>query len=80
MHHSHHAHLHQHVRSNSYVGSASQASQTMADKVTRVLVARATSSCTNDSDPGCTKPTQVPTLALVLAVAYVVPFLLPDLS
>lgn len=59
---------HQHVRSDAFVGSPSQASQTMADKVTRVLVARATSSCTNDSDPGCTKPTQVPTLAVALAV------------
>lgn len=42
--------------------------RTMADEATKVLVARATSTCTNDSDPGCTKPTQVPTLAIALAI------------
>lgn len=66
--HSHHAHAHHHVRSDTFVGSASKASQTMADQVTRVLAARSTSTCTKDSDPGCTKPTQVPTLAVALAV------------
>jgi hypothetical protein len=29
------------------------------------------SSCTDDSDAGCTKPTQTPTLFIVLAVSYV---------
>lgn len=40
----------------------------MMDEATRVLVARGTSTCTSESDPGCTKPTQVPTLAIVLAI------------
>ncbi|KAL6703225.1 hypothetical protein ACN47E_010087 [Coniothyrium glycines] len=69
MHDAHHAHMHHHVRGDTFVGAASKASQTVADKVTRVLVARASSTCTNDSDPGCTKPTQVPTLVIALAVA-----------
>ncbi|KAJ4361314.1 hypothetical protein N0V95_002016 [Ascochyta clinopodiicola] len=44
------------------------ASRTLVDEATRVLMARGTSTCTNDSDPGCTKPTQVPTLAIALAI------------
>lgn len=44
----------------------------MIEEASKVLVARGTSTCTNDSDPGCTKPTQVPTLAIVLAIVYVV--------
>jgi hypothetical protein len=63
-----------HVRNENHVGSPSSASQTihMVERATRVLVARASSKCTNDSDPGCTKPTQVPTIAIALAVMYVV--------
>lgn len=34
-----------------------------------VLMPRST--CTNESDPGCAKPTQTPTLFIVLAVSYV---------
>ncbi|KAI8934084.1 hypothetical protein NX059_008847 [Plenodomus lindquistii] len=69
MSHSHqHAHMHNHVRHEGYVGASSRASQTMVDKASRVLVARAASTCTNDSDPGCTKPTQTPTLAIALGV------------
>lgn len=72
MSHSHqHAHLHNHARAGDYVGSSSRVSRTLADGASRVLVARATSTCTNDSDPGCTKPTQTPILAIVLGIAYV---------
>lgn len=42
------------------------ASRTTIVERSRVLVARA--SCTNDSDPGCTKPTVVPKMVIVLAV------------
>lgn len=47
------------------VGSSSR---TIIEEATKVLVARSSSTCTNDSDPGCTKPTQVPTLAIALAI------------
>lgn len=47
------------------VGSTSR---TMIEEATKVLVARGTSTCTSDSEPGCTKPTQVPTLAIALAI------------
>lgn len=47
------------------VGSTSR---TMIEEATKVLVARSTSTCTSDSEPGCTKPTQVPTLAIALAI------------
>ncbi|KAF3037571.1 hypothetical protein E8E11_001212 [Didymella keratinophila] len=40
----------------------------MIEEATKVLVARGTSTCTSDSEPGCTKPTQVPTLAIALAI------------
>lgn len=40
----------------------------MVELASRVLEARADSTCTSDSDPGCTKPTQVPTLAIALAI------------
>jgi hypothetical protein len=52
-----------------HVGSASR---TMIEEASKVLVARGTSTCTSESDPGCTKPTQVPTLAIALAIVYVV--------
>ncbi|KAF1940807.1 hypothetical protein EJ02DRAFT_445248 [Clathrospora elynae] len=58
--------MHNHVRGEAHVGPPSSASQTMVERAARVLVERAT--CTNDSDPGCTKPTQVPTMAIALAV------------
>ncbi|KAH6639637.1 hypothetical protein C7974DRAFT_410595 [Boeremia exigua] len=44
------------------------ASRTMVEEASKVLVARATTTCTNESDPGCTKPTQVPMLAIALAI------------
>jgi hypothetical protein len=71
--HSHHQHTHHHVRNEAHVGPPSSASQTidLAERASRVLVARASATCTNDSDPGCTKPTQVPTLVIGLAVMYV---------
>ena len=71
--HSHHQHMHHHVHNENHVGSPSSASQTihMVERASRVLVARASATCTNDSDPGCTKPTQVPTIAIALAVMYV---------
>jgi hypothetical protein len=65
--------MHHHVRNENHIGSPSSASQTihMVERATRVLVARASATCTNDSDPGCTKPTQVPTIAIALAIMYV---------
>ena len=58
-----------HMARRIHIGTtATAASSTRADTVTRVLVARADPTCTNDSDPGCTKPTQVPTLAIALAI------------
>ncbi|KAI4960513.1 hypothetical protein J4E86_002135 [Alternaria arbusti] len=59
-----------HVHRDIHVGSPSSASQTiqLAERASRVLVARASATCTNDSDPGCTKPTQVPTIAIALAI------------
>ncbi|KAF1839222.1 hypothetical protein BDW02DRAFT_231465 [Decorospora gaudefroyi] len=67
--HSHHSHLH-HGRSAAHLGAPSRASQTvhMAERASRVLVARASASCQSDSEAGCTKPTQVPSLAIALAV------------
>ncbi|KAF1346369.1 hypothetical protein EJ07DRAFT_185677 [Lizonia empirigonia] len=44
------------------------ASRTLFEGASKVLVARSSSTCTNDSDPGCTKPTEVPTLAIALAI------------
>ncbi|KAF2998169.1 hypothetical protein E8E13_003150 [Curvularia kusanoi] len=41
----------------------------MIEEASRVLVARSTSTCTSESDPGCTKPTQTPTLAIALGIA-----------
>lgn len=52
-----------------HVGSVSR---TMMEEASKVIVARGTSTCTSDSEPGCTKPTQVPTLAIALAIVYVV--------
>ncbi|KAG9385374.1 hypothetical protein A1F94_004921 [Pyrenophora tritici-repentis] len=69
--HSHHLHHMRHqLRHDNQLGSPITGSKTMHvfERATRVLVARAESSCTNDSDPGCTKPTQVPTMAIALAV------------
>lgn len=42
----------------------------MVERASRVIVARAKETCTDSSDPGCTKPTQVPTIAIALAVMY----------
>ncbi|KAF2833841.1 hypothetical protein CC86DRAFT_278926 [Ophiobolus disseminans] len=57
---------HHHVRRSEHVAASTAGSHTLVDRASRVLVARST--CTSDSQPGCTKPTQVPTLAIVLAV------------
>ncbi|KAJ8104703.1 hypothetical protein OPT61_g10617 [Boeremia exigua] len=46
----------------------SSVTRTMIEEASKVLVARATSTCTSESDPGCKKPTQVPTLAIALAI------------
>ncbi|KAF2035357.1 hypothetical protein EK21DRAFT_106896 [Setomelanomma holmii] len=59
--------MHHHVGRSAHVAASTSGSHTLLDRASRVLIARAT--CTNDSDPGCTKPTQVPTIAIVLAVA-----------
>jgi hypothetical protein len=66
----HHHHMHHLAGRGSH---AAAASRTVIDQASRVLVARAESTCTNDSDPGCTKPTQVPTLAIALAIMYTRP-------
>ena len=66
-----HGHMHNLRRRDAHIDVGSRASRTMADVASRVLAARADSSCTNDTDPGCTKPTQVPSLAIALAVMYV---------
>jgi hypothetical protein len=58
------AHMHHHVGRSPHVAASTSATHTLVDRASRVLVARTT--CTNDSDPGCTKPTQVPTLAITL--------------
>ena len=47
---------------------AGSVTNAMIEEASRVLVARGTSTCTSDSDPGCIKPTQVPTLAIALAI------------
>jgi hypothetical protein len=61
----------QHPKMHRFAGRAVDAgsvTHTMIEEASRVLVARGTSTCTSDSDPGCTKPTQVPTLAIALAI------------
>jgi hypothetical protein len=58
--------MHHHVARTEHVAASTMGSHTLIDRASRVLVARAT--CTNESDPGCTKPTQVPTIAIALAV------------
>ncbi|PVI07856.1 hypothetical protein DM02DRAFT_234598 [Periconia macrospinosa] len=65
-----HQHVHNHQHSRREVGAqlGQLPSKTEVLQRTRVLVARA--SCTNDSDPGCTKPTSTPTIAIVLAVVF----------
>jgi hypothetical protein len=62
-----HGHMHHHVRRTAQIDSThiAASTQTLVDRASRVLIARST--CTNDSDPGCTKPTQVPTVAIALA-------------
>jgi hypothetical protein len=66
MHHQHaHARMHNHVLRSEPIAMSTSATHSLVDRASRVLVARAT--CTNDSDPGCTKPTQVPTIAIALA-------------
>ncbi|EAT87706.2 hypothetical protein SNOG_05315 [Parastagonospora nodorum SN15] len=54
-----------HLRRDAQMAASTSATHTLVDRASRVLVARTT--CTNDSDPGCTKPTQVPTIAIALA-------------
>lgn len=67
MHH-HHAHMHHNVARSPHVAASTSVTHTLVDRASRVLVAR--SSCTNDSDPGCNKPTQVPTAAIAIAAMY----------
>jgi hypothetical protein len=61
--HHHHAHRHQSSRRD---GGFQLPTGTQIMEGSKVLVAR--TECTNDSDPGCVKPTQVPTMAIVLGV------------
>lgn len=70
-HHHQHAHAHRHTRGEgSLLAARNFVSSTTVEGASRaMLVPRAT--CTNDSDPGCTKPTQTPTLFIVIAVVYV---------
>ncbi|CBX91945.1 hypothetical protein LEMA_P046510.1 [Plenodomus lingam JN3] len=65
----HKTHIHHPVRDQGFVAAGSKVTRTLAEKASRVLLARATSTCKNDSDPGCTKPTQTPTLAIALGIA-----------
>lgn len=70
----HHSHMHRHTRREGAVDVHEVARRTAAvvQEASRVVLApRAT--CTNDTDDGCRKPTQTPTLFIVLAVAYVYP-------
>jgi hypothetical protein len=68
--HHQHAHMHHHAaRSARFVAASTEGSRTLMDRASRVLVARGT--CTSESQPGCTKPTTVPTIAIALAVMYV---------
>ncbi|KAJ4365158.1 hypothetical protein N0V83_008776 [Neocucurbitaria cava] len=60
--------MHHHVKREAHDAVISTSSRIMREAASRVITARAESSCTNDSDPGCTKPTQVPTIAIALAV------------
>ncbi|KAF2690778.1 hypothetical protein K458DRAFT_270673, partial [Lentithecium fluviatile CBS 122367] len=55
-----------HTRRERRMNLNGAASRTAVMERSRVLVARST--CTNDSDPGCTKPTVVPKLPIILAV------------
>ncbi len=67
-----HGHMQFHAKRTLHPGPSSRASQTLSDLASRVIVARAAdSSCSNPNAPGCTKPTVVPTLAIVLATVYV---------
>jgi hypothetical protein len=59
--------MHHHVGRSPHVAASTSATHTLVDRASRVLIARSSSTCTNDSDPGCTKPTQVPTLAITMA-------------
>lgn len=68
--HSHqHVHRHQHSAREESPVAGEVPSRTEVLKRSRVLVARET--CTNESDPGCAKPTATPTAAIVVAVVYV---------
>jgi hypothetical protein len=60
--------MHHHMARSAPVAASTIGTHTLVDRASRVLVARST--CTNDSDPGCTKPTQVPTVAIALAAMY----------
>lgn len=70
--------MHHHPARDDHVHVApTMGSRTAMEKATRALLARSTSTCTNDSDAGCTKLTETPTLAIVLAIAYVALSCLP---
>lgn len=74
---------HEHARGDTlHLGSpASGASRTvrLVERASRVLLARDTSTCTSSSEPGCVKPTQVPMIAIALAIVYDVYRCLPCL-
>jgi hypothetical protein len=63
-----HAHRHRHSRREMGAGGAAAASRTSIMERSRVLVARASESCVDDSQPGCTKATVIPKMVIVLAV------------
>ncbi|KAF1921806.1 hypothetical protein BDU57DRAFT_436902 [Ampelomyces quisqualis] len=57
--------MYHHVKRSPLLAASTSATHTLIDRASRVLVARAT--CTNDTDDGCRKPTQVPTIAIAMA-------------
>ncbi|KAF2707049.1 hypothetical protein K504DRAFT_458509 [Pleomassaria siparia CBS 279.74] len=64
--HQHHGHAHFH-KSKRELAFGAPSRTTIIEK-TRVLVARAT--CTNDTDDGCHKPTQTPTMVIIVATVF----------
>ena len=67
-----HPKMHRFAERDVHVGSSASRTMVLVEEASKVLVSRGTSTCTSDSEPGCTKPTQVPTLAIALAIMYVV--------
>ncbi|KAF1849835.1 uncharacterized protein K460DRAFT_360680 [Cucurbitaria berberidis CBS 394.84] len=61
--------MHRHVGRAAQLAEANTSgSRTLVDAASRVLVARSTSTCTSESDPGCTKPYSASTMAIAIAV------------